>query len=58
MAQKANKKNKTISQKSPAKPSKESNKRQQRNWDQETSADIPYDESIESPRSRQTPSMY
>ncbi|UYL07252.1 hypothetical protein B9G69_009355 [Bdellovibrio sp. SKB1291214] len=57
MAQKTNKKSRST-QKSPAKTSKETNKTHQRSWDQETSADIPYDDSVESPRSRQTPSMY
>ncbi|WP_413586612.1 hypothetical protein [Bdellovibrio sp. HCB274] len=56
MAHKNKKKQGT--QKSPSKPSKENRQKQPRSWDQETSADIPYDDSIESPRSRQTPSMY
>lgn len=57
MAQKTHKKSRST-QKSPTKPSKDSSKRNPRGWDQETSADIPYDDSVESPRSRQTPSMY
>jgi hypothetical protein len=57
MAKKNNKKSRPT-QKSTEKPSKESNKRHPKGWDQDTSADIPYDDSIESPRSHQTPSMY
>ncbi len=57
MAQK-NKKNRST-QKSPSKPSKETSKRiPNRGWSEETSADIRYDESIESPRGRPTPSMF
>ncbi|MEK2690203.1 hypothetical protein [Bdellovibrio sp. GT3] len=52
-----NKKNKSAKKPAP-KPSKENSRKQQRGWDQETSADVPYDDSIESPRSHNTPSMY
>jgi hypothetical protein len=53
-----NKKTSKTSQKSSSKNAKDNVKRPQRQWDQETSADIPYDDSVESPRGRSTPSMY
>ncbi|WP_413560248.1 hypothetical protein [Bdellovibrio sp. HCB209] len=56
MAHKSNKKN-TRSQKSSGKTNKSTNKHPT-SWEQEVSADTPYDESIESPRSGQKPSMY
>lgn len=53
---KTNKKSRNT-QKSPTKSNKDYNKHP-KTWDQEKSADTPYDESIESPRSGQKPSMY